>query len=193
MGTKSRLRRIVADFLCTDGDEPGERGAERQLEAAKTVAALAVAQAQGTQIELQEALTAEETSQTRLAELVARLKEERERARHLVASYREAQHRAVEDLKHRGEAARAAGLNRAREELRRFVARAEATVDEWQLQEIEAELRAEAARLDVLEALDRGDAVAQMAERPSVQTEDVTARARAILAEEAYADLLQEQ
>jgi len=191
MGIRSWLRRTVADFLCTHGDEPDQVIPERELDAAKDVAALAVGQAESARIELEEALADGRTHQARLAALVSRLEEERARARRFVASYREAQRRAVEHFRRSGDAARAAELNRERERLREFVARTEAATDEWQLAQMEGELRAEAVRLDVLEALDRGDAVAQMTERPSGQTEDVTARARAILAEEAYADLLQ--
>jgi hypothetical protein len=191
MGIMSWLRRIVADFLCTDGDE-SEREAgeeERELGAEKAVAALAVAQAHRSHLELQAAMQSGAADPAQLGRLVGKLEEDRERARQLVVSYRESQRRMVENLRRRGEMRVAAELSRERQELRDFVARTEAAADEAELEPLEAEIRAEAARLDVLTALERGSTGAEFAEKPPGRTEDVQERARALLAEDIHTHL----
>lgn len=185
MRTIGWLRRIVADFLCTDGDESEREAgdAERELGAEKAVAALAVAQAHRSHLELQAAMQSGAADPAQLGRLVGKLEEDRARARQLVIGYRESQRRVVENLRRRGEIHVAAELSRERQELRDFVARTEAAVDEQELGPLEAEIRAEAARLDVLTALERGGTGAGIAATRPKRAEDVEERARALLAE----------
>jgi len=182
----------VADFFYADGDDltSARDEAERELDAAKAVAALAVAQAHRSEIELRGLLKGETADPARLAALVTRLEEERQRARSLVKRCHDTRRRTVENLTRSGQIRLATELNSERAELRELVARAQAAVDEQQTERLELELRAQAAGLDVLEALERGATGAEIADRPRAKTEDVQERARSLLAEDAYRDLL---
>jgi len=183
MTTLSWLRNLVAGFFDSPDDEQAATRdeIERELGILKAVSALGVAQAGRAELELREALAAGEPDATVQAR-TRRLREERARAAHLVQCYRERQDRAVEDLGRLGEARRIEQLNAERERLRRFVG--SATVrDRDALAELEDEARAEAARLDVLAALEDGRRPYDEAQMASEQ-EEVRQQARDLLAQD---------
>jgi len=183
MTTLSWLRNLVAGFFDSPDDEQAATRdeIERELGILKAVSALGVAQAGRAELELREALAAGEPDATVQAR-TRRLREERTRAAHLVQCYRERQDRAVEDLQRLGEARRIEQLNAERERLRRFVG--SATVrDRDALAELEDEARAEAARLDVLAALEDGRRPYDEAQMASEQ-EEVRQQARDLLAQD---------
>lgn len=189
MTTLSWLRNLVAGFFDSEVDELSTaRGdTERGLEALKAVAALAVAQAGRAELELREALEAGAPDATVQAR-TRRLCEERARAAGLVEAYRERQERAIDDLGRLGEARRIEQLNAERERLRRFVTSSAAVRDREALAEIEDEARAEAARLDVLAALESGDRPALEAVMAADQ-EGVRQQARNLLDEDTVGQL----
>ena len=191
MSILSWLRRLVADFFYADRDEleVATGDVQRELDAAKAVAVLAVAEAQRGELELREALKSRDTSEAKLRALVAQLEELRRRARQQVVSFRERQARTADALSKMGELKRAAEINEEREHLREYVARAEASVDETALEDLEADVRSEAARLDVLERLERGVAETRTPEPMAAVGPGIKARARALLADDAYGDI----
>lgn len=186
-----RLWRVIRLFATDEQDVPpvALQDAERDLAALRSVAALSVAQAQRAQLELREAVDAPHTTPGELDSLVAQLVQLRTRARNDVEAYRAHQRAMTEALQRLGEARRAAELSEQREELRTLVARSEAAADEGALQRIEDEVRAEAARLDVLNALEAGDLT--VLHRPAPHSAgDVREKARRLLDEDAFGDLL---
>ena len=184
MGILSWLRRVVADFFCVDECSAGPEAEqlERELQALKAVAALAVAQAGVAELRLREALEAGDARRTELPMLVARLEEERARAAGQVERYRERQTRALAEMRRLGEAQRAVRLNEARLELGEFIQQASDTTDEQALAALEDQARAEAARLDALDALSTGRRPT-VPESPRTQ-EDIEAHARKLIAED---------
>lgn len=187
MKVLSWLRRIVADFLRGDREdtEVAAGQIERELAGARAVAALAVAQARRAELELREALETDPGNAAQLTRLAALLEEARDRARMQVAAFHQRRARAAEALERSGEAAQAARLNRDRESLRVFADRAAAVSDRDALDDMEDRIRAEAAALDVLDALDGGQPLATEARHAQTQTDDAAARARRLLARDA--------
>lgn len=190
MAILSWLQRIVAGFFCADTDELAAAAdeAHKEFGAAKAVAALALAQAHRAELELREALDAT-GDDALIAPLINTVQEARERAREQIANYRERQQRAETALERIGEVQRAAELNREREGLRQFISRVESAVDEEALAHLEAEVRAEAAKLDVLERLEGGADGVAIAVEAANEDQDLTSRARALLAQDPYADV----
>lgn len=189
MGLLSWLRRVVAGFFCADRDDIGAPAAEDQSApaAAKAVAALAVAQALRAEVELREALAAGEEGEVHIAALTSQLQESRHRASLHIHTYRERQQQAAEDLQTIGEIRRAEEINEERERLSRLLARVEALTDPEGLEQLEAEARAEAARLDVLDALSEGIEQPLPTVTPT-QHSDARERARALLELEPFGD-----
>lgn len=183
----SWLRRIIADFFRGDRDDHDVATAqvERELAGARAVAALAVAEARRAELELREALERESGDAAQLTHLTARLEEARERARAQVAAFHQRRAQATGELERRGEVAQVARLNRDRESLRTFTARAVAASDRDALDEMEDRVRAEAAALDVLDALDAGQSVARGETDAGPQAGDAAERARRLLARDA--------
>jgi hypothetical protein len=152
------LRRILADWA-EASPSPDERIAgdcQRALEALRAAAALAVAQAQRTELELRDALAAQAPDHAHVAALVSRLEQDRQSADQQVAAFRRYREQATEALERLGDARRLEALNEQRERLRKFVVSAEAVADPEHAARLELEARAEAARLDVLDDLEHG-------------------------------------
>ncbi len=174
------LRRIVADYLGVHDESAQLRDdLERELDALRATAAVAVAQVGHTELQLREALEAEDQT-TSLAPLVSRLTEERARAGKLIERYHRRQAQATEDLQRRGETRRIEQLNAERERLRRFVTDTSDAADSEALVELEDEARAEAARLDVLAAFDAGKTPATPAKSVTDQ-EEIREQARKLV------------
>ena len=184
MSILSWLRRVVADFFCVGDGDAGlaAEQLERELEALKAVAALSVAQAGVTELRLREALAAGEAGRAELPGLVSRLEEERARAAEQVERYRERQSRALAEMRGLGEAQRAVRLNEARVELGEFIRQTADATDEAALVGLEEEARAEAARLDTLDALSAGRRP-PATDLPRGQ-EELEARARKLVAQD---------
>lgn len=186
-----RLWRAVRLFATDEEDDSSValEDAERDLAALRSVAALSAAQAQRVELELREALDDASIPRATLDALVAQLVQLRARARNDVAAYRAHQRAMTDALQRLGEARRAAELGKQREELRTLVARSEAAADEDALQRIEDEVLAEAARLDILTALQAGDLT--VLHRPAPPSAgDVREQARRLLEEDTFGDLL---
>ena len=192
MGFLSWLRRVIADFSDARSDdlERAAEEAQRELQASKAVAALAVAQAQRSELELREALNQNPPSEVQLAGLVARLEDERSRATTLISRHRDLQERARKALEQLGEAQRITALNEGRESLRDFVTRTEATLDTEAVERLELEARAQAATLDVLETLDHG--LPPPTARPATDEGNVRERAERLLRDGPYDRILQD-
>lgn len=174
------LRRILADWA-EASPSPDERIAgdcQRAVEALRAAAALAVAQAQRSELELREALAAQTPDDAHVAALVSRLEQDRQSADQQVAAFRRYREQAEDALERLGDARRIEALNHQRERLREFVASAEAAADPEHAARLELEARAEAARLDVLEDLEHGH---NSAPTPPVEG-SALARARELLA-----------
>lgn len=181
------LRRIITDFFRGDTDDTELAAGEidRELAGARAVAALAVAQARRAELELREALETDPANAAQLTRLAALLEEARDRARMQVAAFHQRRARAAEALERSGEAAQAARLNRDRESLRVFADRVATVADREALDDMEDRIRAEAAALDVLDALDWRQPLATKARDAYTQTDDPAARARSLLARDA--------
>ncbi len=189
----SWLRQVVADFFSADPDAARRttQVAEEELATEKTVAALAVAHAGRAALALQEALDSGEGDPERLGILTAQLEDARERARSQVAIYRELQQRVANDLERLNEAQRLAEINEERERLRRLAALTQPGVDSEALNALEAEAKAEAAKLDVLDALDSGatDLYTGSHAGDGRQADNPAVRARELLADSSLDDL----
>ena len=183
----SWLRRIVADFFCGDRDdlEVATGEIERELAGARAVAGLAVAQARRAELELKEALERDPGDEGQLTHLATLLEEARERARLQVAAFHQRRTQAAGEFERRGQATQAARLNRERESLRMFADRAAAMSDREALEGMEDRVRADAAALDVLDALDAGQPVVTEARDAQPQADDAAERARRLLAQDA--------
>ncbi len=184
MRTLNWLRALLADLFGTERDEAGAiaEQAEHQVAAAKAAAALAVAQAQRCELALRDALEAGATDPGSLGPLVADLEEVRERARGQIALYREQQQAAARLLERMGELNRLNSINRQRETLRQVVVTTPDTTDPEAVVDRELAARAEAVRLDGLDALERRGGAAAIAGETPRPHDDVMARARELLA-----------
>ncbi len=181
MKTPSWLRSIVADYLGVHDDGAQLReDLERELNALRAIAAVAVATVGRTELQLREALDAEDQTTGSLAPLVSRLTEERARASEALAHYHRRQAQAAEDMRRLGETRRLEHLNAERERLRRFVTDTSDAADSEALVELEDEARGEAARLDVLAAFDAGRTPAAAAES-AIDQEDIREQARRLV------------
>lgn len=137
-------------------DEQMASECQRALEGLRAAAAVAVARAQRTGLELREAMALVPSDEARVAGLVSRLEQERQSAEQQVAAFHSYRQRAAEVLARLGDVRQLEALNEQRAQLHRFMASAEATLDPERAAELEMQARAEAARLDVLEGLDQG-------------------------------------
>ncbi|MFO8079124.1 MAG: hypothetical protein R6V07_02355 [Armatimonadota bacterium] len=177
----SWLRKAVADFFnASDAREADAERVRQELEKLRSLTMLAVAQARRTELELRDSLAHEPENDTRLATLVPRLEEERARADNLMQRYRAREAEEEERLSRLGQIQLAEEINQRRRDLRGRVDFAERTSREEDLNALEDEARAEAFRLDVVEALDTdGEADLTTPQRGGV--EDLRARARKLL------------
>lgn len=158
MKALGRLLEIIRD-LVRGTPEPAQEAqerAEQRCRLARAAAALAVAQAQRTELELREALGRGKEGELLLPALVERLEEDRRRARLQVETFRELQRQAAAQMRLQGDVQGLEALNRERENLQSVLARANAAGNRAELEQLEVEVRAEAARLDLLEQLERG-------------------------------------
>lgn len=191
MGILSWLRRTVAGFFCADTDDitAATAQAETELAAARHVAVLAVAQAQRTELLLREALDAGDSREAQLASLTTQLTQARARAAEQVAAYKDHQKRLADTLEKLGELQRAARINEERDRLRRLLTEPQTPVEQEALAELEIELRAEAGRLDVLDALDHGITPRVNDVDGPGRHEGAAQRAKAVLDESTWEDL----
>ena len=193
MGFVTRLRRVLASLfgLADDELELAAEEAASELQAARAVAASAISQAQRTELEVREGLALGPEHDARLAASVSRLEEERARARDQVTRYHELRRRTEEALARLGEARRLEALNAERDSLRKAEVHSAATLSPAAIARLEDQARAEAASLDLLEALDHGEAGLPPVAAGSPQSEtDVRRRARELLEQQPFADAL---
>ncbi|NSW54766.1 MAG: hypothetical protein HPY44_02020 [Armatimonadetes bacterium] len=157
MSILSWLQRIVADFFCADTNDQQRAiaQAEAELEVARTAAALSVARAHRARLELQDAIAEGDAPAYQLLGIA---EDADERARRDISNYRERRDQLERVLRRADEAGRLERENREREKLREFIQRAEAARDRAALEKLETQALEQAARLDVLDALDRGEA-----------------------------------
>jgi len=191
MRIPSWLRQTVADFFRVESDEDDAEAerARRELEEARSLALLAVAQARRTELELRDVLAAGASDPTRLAELVPRLEEERGRAGNLMADYRHREDETAARMTRLGNVRLAEELNERREELREAMDAASRAGRDEQLAQTEDEARTDAYRLDVLDRLDAGDGWSResaASERDAGGEAELIARAQQLLAEESH-------
>jgi hypothetical protein len=177
----SWLRQAVADFFnASDAREAEAQRVRQELEKLRSLTMLAVAQARRTELELRDALGADSGNRARLAVLVPRLEEERARADNLMQQYRAREAEEEERLSRLGQVQLADEINQRRRDLRGTVDFASQTSREEDLIALEDEARAEAVRLDVLEALDTDGAV-DLTTPKGDGVEDLRTRARKLL------------
>ena len=191
----SWLRELVAGFFCADRDELRETAAEleRELENTKRLAAAAVAQARRSELELREALEpegAEQADEVRIRQLSNRVEEDRERAAQLIEQYRELRREMLRTLERLGDAAMIDKMNRERLALRKAPGGERRRMSRDDAGDLEAQARAEAVKLDTLDALERN----KRPPAPERKSDGITAteRARRILAEDVLGTILSE-
>lgn len=151
------LQRIVADFFCADTNDHRRAiaQAEAELDVARAAAALSVARAHRARLDLQDALAEQDAP---AYELLGIAEEADERARRDIDNYRRRRAELERALRRADEAGRLDRENRERERLREFIQRTESVRDRAALETLEIQALEQAARLDVLDALDRGEA-----------------------------------
>lgn len=157
MSILSWLQRTVADFFCADTNDHRRAiaQAEAELEVARAAAALSVARAHRARLELQDAVAERKAP---AYELLGIAEDADERARRDIDNYRELRDELERVLRRADEAGRLERENRERERLREFIRRTESARDRAALDRLETQALEQAARLDVLDALDRGEA-----------------------------------